>query len=160
MYVFTVVHILTEIVLIPGVIHLQTDYTICKKGDILTPNQARLLVSTNIVLFHFTFSWVLSRAFSQFSVISLKKQHKTPNSKLIFPSFSCFQKLFGYKMADFHITLNSMWSNDGTFEEFDVTPDDTLLPQQSIVIKREYSVVLAQMICCLECLLHSDLTTF
>lgn len=52
-----------------GIITLQTDFQICKEGDTLTPEQARLL------------------------------------------------KLFGNPMAEFHISLLCMWSNDGTFEE-------------------------------------------
>ncbi|CAH3149398.1 unnamed protein product [Porites lobata] len=52
-----------------GIITLQTDFQICKEGDTLTPEQARLL------------------------------------------------KLFGNPMAEFHISLLCMWSNDGTFED-------------------------------------------
>ncbi|XP_074608018.1 mRNA turnover protein 4 homolog [Acropora palmata] len=52
-----------------GIINLQTDFQICKEGDTLTPEQARLL------------------------------------------------KLFGNPLAEFHITLLCLWSNDGTFEE-------------------------------------------
>ncbi|KAL5017621.1 hypothetical protein ScPMuIL_007210 [Solemya velum] len=50
------------------VITLLSEYKICEKGDILKPEQARLL------------------------------------------------KLFDYSMADFHVTIEGLWSNDGSWE--------------------------------------------
>ncbi|XP_067665942.1 mRNA turnover protein 4 homolog [Haliotis asinina] len=58
-----------------GVITLLHSHTICQAGDVLTPEQARLL------------------------------------------------KLFGHQMAQFHITIEGMWSNDGKWEVFDARPD-------------------------------------
>ncbi|XP_052249212.1 mRNA turnover protein 4 homolog [Dreissena polymorpha] len=51
-----------------GVIHLLKEHKVCDLGQVLTPEQARIL------------------------------------------------KLFGYKMSEFKVTMENMWSNDGTFE--------------------------------------------
>jgi mRNA turnover protein 4 len=61
-----------------GVVTLREDYTVCKNGDNLTPEQARIL------------------------------------------------KLFQHKMAEFKITIESMWQNDGTFEIFTNQQQDLL----------------------------------
>lgn len=53
-----------------GKVVLLKDHEVCKKGDILTPEQARIL------------------------------------------------KLLGNPMAEFHVSLVCVWSNDGTFEKF------------------------------------------
>lgn len=55
-----------------GVIHLTCEHTVCKVGDTLTPEQARIL------------------------------------------------KLFAKQMAEFRLKLAACWSNNGTFEEFNV----------------------------------------
>jgi len=52
-----------------GIVHLIKDHSVCNEGDILTPEQARIL------------------------------------------------KLLGNQMAEFKITLECVWNNDGTFEE-------------------------------------------
>lgn len=60
-----------------GVIHLIKDHEVCKEGDVLTPETARIL------------------------------------------------KLLGYEMAEFHITIACVWSQDGSFMQFldPVSPD-------------------------------------
>ena len=45
-------------VLINGIVHLERDYTICKEGDVLTPEQAQLLVSLNS-FFYFVFLYIV-----------------------------------------------------------------------------------------------------
>ena len=39
-----------------------------------------------------------------------------------------FQKLFGHEMAEFHVTVETMWSNDGTFKPLDVSVSETITP--------------------------------
>ncbi|XP_064597695.1 mRNA turnover protein 4 homolog [Liolophura sinensis] len=58
-----------------GVITLLREHQVCEEGDILTPEQARIL------------------------------------------------KLFGYEMAEFHLTLEGMWTNNGTWEVFTARPE-------------------------------------
>ncbi|XP_013383453.1 mRNA turnover protein 4 homolog [Lingula anatina] len=67
--------------LVKGVITLTSDHTVCEQGDILTPEQCRIL------------------------------------------------KLFGHLMADFYISVEAMWSNNGTFEEFSDTQDHIVPPK-------------------------------
>ncbi|KAG8431721.1 hypothetical protein GDO86_020302 [Hymenochirus boettgeri] len=60
-----------------GVVTLLSDYELCKEGDALTPEQARIL------------------------------------------------KLFGFEMAEFKVTIKSMWvSETGEFQQFQVDTDD------------------------------------
>ena len=33
------------------------------------------------------------------------------------------QKLFGHQMAEFHVTIENMWSNDGTFKTIAARPE-------------------------------------
>ncbi|CAH1775926.1 unnamed protein product, partial [Owenia fusiformis] len=68
-----------------GVIHLISEYTVCKKGETLTPEQCRIL------------------------------------------------KLFDYQMATFHLTIETVWSNDG---KFDILKDRSIpLRPTKVVIK-------------------------
>ncbi len=41
-----------------------------------------------------------------------------------------FQKLFGHQMAEFRISIDSMWQNDGTFETFTDTHQEPIVSQQ------------------------------
>jgi len=61
--------------LVKGQIHLIKEHEVCKSGDVLTPESAKIL------------------------------------------------KLLGYEMAEFHITIDCMWSHDGSFVEFTNTID-------------------------------------
>ncbi|XP_063173821.1 mRNA turnover protein 4 homolog [Candoia aspera] len=62
-----------------GVVTLISDYEVCKEGDILTPEQARIL------------------------------------------------KLFGYAMAEFKVTIRSVWNAEtGEFEQLEAATEDAL----------------------------------
>ena len=51
-----------------------------------------------------------------------------------------FQKLFGHHMAEFRISIDSMWQNDGTFETFTDTHQEPIVSQQVKIkpIKRKF----------------------
>ncbi|KAL3888625.1 hypothetical protein ACJMK2_000990 [Sinanodonta woodiana] len=52
-------------------------------------------------------------------VIALTKEYTVcEQGSVLTPEMARLLKLFGHKMADFHVTVEAMWSNDGTWEEF------------------------------------------
>ncbi|XP_064651741.1 mRNA turnover protein 4 homolog [Lineus longissimus] len=65
-----------------GIITTTKEYEVCKKGQILTPEQARIL------------------------------------------------KLFGYEMANFFVTIEGMWSNDGRYETLLKTRKEVYTPKK------------------------------
>lgn len=67
---------------------LLTDHVVCRKGDTLTPEQARLLVSSYM-----------------FNLCSVSTY------------CSIIQKLLDYTMAEFKVNLEAVWTKDGSFEE-------------------------------------------
>lgn len=78
-----------------GVVYLDSDFTICKKGDKLNPEQARLLVG----------------------------QFKLNILKLMFFIFILFihQKLFDIMQATFKVYIKMYWNKSGQFEVFDTS---------------------------------------
>lgn len=62
-------------------------------------------------------------------VITLTKEYKVCNEgDTLTPEQARLLKLFGHKMASFHISVESMWSNDGTFEVLDTKHQDAVTP--------------------------------
>jgi len=49
--------------------------------------------------------------------------------------FYTSQKLFGYKMAEFRVTIENVWSNDGAFETIE-TSTNRLTPTK---VKGKYN---------------------
>ncbi|KAL4217685.1 mRNA turnover 4 [Mactra antiquata] len=57
-------------------------------------------------------------------VINLIKDHTVCEiGKPLTPEQARILKLFGYKMAEFHVTIENMWSNDGTYESIEDNND-------------------------------------
>ena len=54
---------------------------------------------------------------------------------------SLFQKLFGHKMADFHVTVEGVWSKKGAFKQLksDLKPDTQTL-SFTVKLKRMYYI--------------------
>lgn len=81
-----------------GVVTLLSDYEVCKEGDVLTPEQARVLVS-----------------------LALQRSGRGTAASVwpallimfILPlgSLWLLQKLFGYEMAEFKVTIKYMWDS-------------------------------------------------
>lgn len=79
-----------------GVIMVLSEYKLCKEGKPITPQQSRLLVSVLIAV----------QVSSYLTNLFLKR----------YTLF--FQKLFGYKLDEFRVTLEYVWSKeDGSFEK-------------------------------------------
>ena len=50
---------------------------------------------------------------------------------------SSFQKLFGHQMANFQITIDSMWQNNGSFEVISSDKPDALGGSKAVKIRRK-----------------------
>ncbi|XP_059144649.1 mRNA turnover protein 4 homolog [Physella acuta] len=74
-----------------GVIQLLNEHTVCEKGQVLNPEQCRIL------------------------------------------------KLFGHQMAEFHITIDGMWSNTGKWKKFDSRPEHILPSKVKVKPKKDDS---------------------
>lgn len=76
---------------------LLKDYDVCKEGDVLTPEQARILVSSPV------------------DPINCKQEvlFSTKSAHLLFGS----QKLFAIEMAEFRVQIKCVWNSEtGEFE--------------------------------------------
>ena len=90
-----------------GVINLESDFRICKEGDTLTPEQARLLVR-NLLILKLTYNvcTVLNRPFSKMATENLNKSKLKTNTSarrstltlVTLPSFSISGEISGKKM--------------------------------------------------------------
>lgn len=88
---------------------LLSDYEVCKEGDVLTPEQARVLVSQpeGLLLQPSPGLWGGAPLGS-----SLVLHLLTPGS------LGLLQKLFGYEMAEFKVTVKYMWdAQSGRFQQ-------------------------------------------
>jgi Insertion domain in 60S ribosomal protein L10P len=110
-----------------GVIHLESEYVLCSAGKPISPEQAKLLKLLGISI-PLSSRHLLSPLLSPF--LPLSRPPLPPPSSL--PS-SLFSLLFSntppiteIKLAEFHIDVIGVWSQDGTvsiFEE-DVAPEE------------------------------------
>ncbi|KAK2166236.1 hypothetical protein LSH36_40g03108 [Paralvinella palmiformis] len=64
-------------------------------------------------------------------VITLTREYTVCEAgEILTPEKATILKLFGYKMAQFRVSIESMWSNDGTYEVFTNRRPETVVPSQ------------------------------